>query len=470
MADVNLHRGLGEGEVAGDEPVLPGTRNLDGEHLEQAQQGLEVDVLSQGDALGLVEVRQMGGVDLVVAKTADHPEVPARHASLGEGLGRQNRSLAAQDHPSGEIPIERVAPAQASGRPAVLVGRSHLVEIRLLDRPGVSRSLGVVDVVDVPRRVELGHEQGVAVPELGLQKRPVELLESQGRQLVLEVLEKLDVGVLASRQDPLGWKLQVVAAKHPATPAAAAQGLGSDDPDLLPGHAATLELPAQLPNLGLEAVAHVLPLDSPEQSAFGTALARQAGNQLGLDRRQLLFRKRVPIVETGQKLRNSLQTAVICPFEDDDPFVRVHTQDPLPGQGAVSRTGITVLQAKALGKLREVERPLGLEEGDDTALRGAATPILPAKLRDAVLHPLPARSLFQEVFGQEPAEGLIALTQFVAQALLHVPGGDLRARLESQKQPHFERMQGPDKAFHVHGVRFLQLSGFSRGSGPAASP
>ena len=51
--------------------------------------------------------------------------------------------------------------------------------------------------MDVPGRVELGHKEGVPVPELGLDEAAVEFLEAEGGELVLDALEEFDIGIAA---------------------------------------------------------------------------------------------------------------------------------------------------------------------------------------------------------------------------------------------------------------------------------
>ena len=234
VPDVHLDRRLGEGEEAGHVLDLRGARHLLGEHLQQAEQRAEVHLLAQHDALGLVEVGEVRGVHLVVAEAAHHAEVLARDLRRGELLRREHRALAAQDEPAREV-----AGRRGSSQPRLPVvqpfswAAATWSSQRLLDRPGVGGLLHVVDVVDVAGGVELGHEQRVAVPELGLDQRPVELLEAERAQLVLQPLEELAVGVLPSHEHPGGRHVDVVAAEGRALPGAGAQHLRGECPGLL---------------------------------------------------------------------------------------------------------------------------------------------------------------------------------------------------------------------------------------------
>ena len=52
--------------------------------------------------------------------------------------------------------------------------------------------------MDVPSGVELGHKQGVPVPEFSLHQGPIELFKSQGNQFVLHGHDEFLVGVPAA--------------------------------------------------------------------------------------------------------------------------------------------------------------------------------------------------------------------------------------------------------------------------------
>ena len=77
-----------------------------------------------------------------------------------------------------------------------------------------------VDVVDVPRRMELRHVQRVHVPELVLDQWPAHLLESHADELGFHEIQKLAIGMLLADADPRGFQTDGVfpEADLPPTP------------------------------------------------------------------------------------------------------------------------------------------------------------------------------------------------------------------------------------------------------------
>ncbi len=174
------------------------------------------------------------------------------------------------------------------------MGGGHLVQPRLLDLPGVRGAFQVVDIVDVAGGVELGHEEGVPVPELGLHQRAVELLEAQGGQLVLERLQERAVGILAAHLDALGWNIDVVPAEPRGLPRSGPQHLRGEAADFFPGSPGGLE-PGPCLGAGRgDGEDHLFPLRAAEEASGCAAL-------LGLGGRQLLLRLAQALLGEGAR-------------------------------------------------------------------------------------------------------------------------------------------------------------------------
>jgi len=161
--------------------------------------------------------------------------------AVGSFLRREDGALAAEDEALREVAVEAVVPAAAARGTAVLVGLRDRREVGLLDELGLAGLGDLVDVVDVARGVELRHEQGVAVPEVGLDKRAVEFLEAEGAQFVLDAFEEADVRICPSGDDSRRLDGYVVSAEGPLLPVAALEERGRDRANFLAGNASRVE-------------------------------------------------------------------------------------------------------------------------------------------------------------------------------------------------------------------------------------
>ncbi|MBA7674858.1 hypothetical protein ES703_83083 [subsurface metagenome] len=211
MLDVSLYRRFCKRKISWHEFKFPGPGHLDGKHLQKTQQGLQVDLLPQDDPFCLVKIGQVCGIHPVVAEAANNPKVLSRHFGPGQGPGRKNSALAAQDHAPGKHTVEGIAPAQTPGFPAALMGCSHLVQIGLLNLPGMGWILDMIYVVDIPGRVKLRHKQRIAVPKLCLQQGPVKLFKAQGDQFILQLLQEFHIRIFSAQQHAQRRNIDVVA-------------------------------------------------------------------------------------------------------------------------------------------------------------------------------------------------------------------------------------------------------------------
>src|SRR5437879_8340764 len=88
------------------------------------------------------------------------------------------------------------------------------------------RFLNEVDVMNVPCRMELRHEEGVHVPEFCLNKRTPHLLESHAHEFRLHGIEKLTIGMPFARRNPWRAKTDRVLTEMLRPPAPVFQQLG----------------------------------------------------------------------------------------------------------------------------------------------------------------------------------------------------------------------------------------------------
>ena len=201
MFDVHFNGRLSEREVSRNIFHLCGSGNLHCKHTQEAKQRSEVHIVAKNDTLCLIEVAQVGCVNLVIAETAGNSEVFARNFCLVQLVGGQNRALAAHNETACEFSVETVVPAAASGSTAVFVYCANVGQIRLFNALCVCRSLDTVDIVDVAGRMELRHEQRITVPKLSLYERTIEFLEAERTELVLDRLKELHVRVGSAGND-----------------------------------------------------------------------------------------------------------------------------------------------------------------------------------------------------------------------------------------------------------------------------
>src|SRR5213595_2711357 len=177
-----LHARLRVGKVTGPE-LHAGEAEPLVERLDRADQLGEVRALFHHHAFDLVEFRQMFPVRGV------GPEVPAdderllrRLRVLHEPLQRDRRRVRAEDGPLGFLAIPLVPPSGAARPASVLMGLRDLAQGRLV-RKAEGRRLGQVERVElVARRMVLRLEQGVEVPERGLDEVPIDLRESHAQE------------------------------------------------------------------------------------------------------------------------------------------------------------------------------------------------------------------------------------------------------------------------------------------------
>ena len=78
MLHVQFDGRFREREIGRPELELPCLGDLLAEELQQAEQGLEIDLLAQHDAFHLVEIRGMGRVDRIVAEAAGDGKILSR--------------------------------------------------------------------------------------------------------------------------------------------------------------------------------------------------------------------------------------------------------------------------------------------------------------------------------------------------------------------------------------------------------
>ena len=199
---VQLHGRFGEGKIRRQELDLFGLGDFPREKFQQPQQRPEIDVLPQHDAFDLEEIRRVGGVHLIVAEAARDGEIFAGRLRAGrQRAGRYGGALASQDESPRALFIEVVAPPGGTRVATVPMRRRDAGEEGFGDLRYMRRFLDEIDVVDVPRRMELRHIEGIHVPEFGLDQRPAHFLESHADQLGFHAVEEFPVGMALAGRD-----------------------------------------------------------------------------------------------------------------------------------------------------------------------------------------------------------------------------------------------------------------------------
>ena len=350
----------------------------------------------------------MRGVHVVVPEAAHHAEVLARHLGPGQRLGRQHRPLAAQDQPAREVAVEAVAPAAAAGPSAALVGVGHRVQEPLRDRGGVGRLPDVEHVVDVARRVGLRHEQRVAVPELGLHQRPVELLEAERDQLVLEIVQEGRIGVVTAEQHPVRRGLHVVRAQAALPPGAGRQDLRRQDADRLgcAGRSGR-ERRRHLRAVPGQSVEDRLPVARPERPARPAPPA-EGREHLPVPVRKRRLPQRPAHGGVQQAAGGRQRRRWVADRRGALPIV--HPHGSRARQRPERRTHFALLQRGALGQVRQRQGP-DFELPEDPLLRHAVALIRAAQLGQIVLDLADAAGLGQPALAGEPGDDLVDLTQ-----------------------------------------------------------
>ncbi len=87
--------------------------------------------------------------------------------------------------------------------------------------------LDEIDVMNVPRRMELRHEQGIHIPELRFDQRPPHFLESHAHKFGLDRVEKFAIGMFLSSSDTRRAQTDRVLPKSLLTPTPILQQVGS---------------------------------------------------------------------------------------------------------------------------------------------------------------------------------------------------------------------------------------------------
>ena len=139
------------------------------------------------------------------------------------------------------------------------MGGCNVGEPGLLNFFAVDGILDVVDVMDVPCTVELGHEEGIAVPELVLNKRSVKLLKAQGCELVLDPADVISVRVVPAGDEAGDGGIEAVRPELRILPCAGCKHGRGQDPDFLTCDVGLQELFLGLLSLLREGVDHVFP-------------------------------------------------------------------------------------------------------------------------------------------------------------------------------------------------------------------
>ena len=91
MLHVSLDRRLCEGEVARDEFNLLGLSHFNREELQEPQESLEIDILTQHDSFDLEEVARVRGINRIGPKAPGKGEVLARDIRLRSDFSRRAR-------------------------------------------------------------------------------------------------------------------------------------------------------------------------------------------------------------------------------------------------------------------------------------------------------------------------------------------------------------------------------------------
>ena len=120
---------------------------------------------------------------------------PRDRAGPGQRAGRYGGALASQDESPRALFIEVVAPPGGTRVAAVPMRRRDAGKEGFGNLRYMRRFLDEIDVVDVPRRMELRHVEGVHVPEFGFDQRSAHFLESHAHQLGFHAIEKFAVGM-----------------------------------------------------------------------------------------------------------------------------------------------------------------------------------------------------------------------------------------------------------------------------------
>src|SRR4029078_11098498 len=110
----------------------------------------------------------------------------------------------------------------------MLVRLRDLGQERFWNRRGMSRFLDKVDVMDVACRMELRHEEGVHVPELGFNERAPHFLKSHAHEFGLHGIEKLAIRMSFARCNARCAKTDRVLAETLRPPAPVFQQFGGE--------------------------------------------------------------------------------------------------------------------------------------------------------------------------------------------------------------------------------------------------
>ena len=92
---------------------------------------------------------------------------------------------------------------------------------------GMARFLDEIDIMNVPGRMELRHEQGIHVPELRFDQRPPHLLESHAHELGFDRIEKFAIGMFFPGRNSRRAQTDRVLSKSLLTPTPILQQVGS---------------------------------------------------------------------------------------------------------------------------------------------------------------------------------------------------------------------------------------------------
>ena len=314
---------------------------------------------------------------LVVAEAPCDSEVFARNIGLVKLLCRKYSSLAPQDKALGEVPVELVAPAPASGGPSILVDFCHPVQIWLLYIFGHCWCLYVVYIVNIPGSVELWHKEGIAVPELGFNQRSVILFKTQGDQLVLDAVKEYCIWVVAADNKPCRRCVHIVAAECLALPVPLLKHIWCKNADLVACNTLVLEhLLCLKAGLG-ELVDQVLTLNHLERSGSCTTLLAHCGHSL------LLFFGEVGIkdlITFFKECTHSLHGGRRLAIFYRSLLLGIHSQDSLFGELAECSTYILVLKTQGRSNLRKAHSPLILYQGQNALGRGSLCLVFSTKL------------------------------------------------------------------------------------------
>ena len=235
MAYVHFDRRLCEGKVGRGEADFLRLGHLACKEGEQPEQGPEIDIRSQDNALDLEEVGRVRGVHLVVSEAPRDRKVLARHVRRrGQRACGDGRALATEHQAARPHAVEGVTPTARSRVAAAFMHGRDLGQERLGNWDGVAWVLDEVHVVGLAGRVELRHEEGVHVPELVFDQPAAHLLEPHAHELDFDQIEELPVGMLLAGRDAGRFEGDRVLAKAPLAPAPVLQHLGSQAGSFFP--------------------------------------------------------------------------------------------------------------------------------------------------------------------------------------------------------------------------------------------